>query len=345
MSYFDNFPLVYYKFGDDEPEVIWQNLSVYVDLLDQLSDQAAFYDTHHIIDGDRPDTMSYKLYEDVEFYWTFYLINPHIRRGGWPLTNQQLQERARESYPNWTITTTGDISGPKFVAGQTIRGGLSATVGTIVETNLELGQIVVDTRGYTDKVFEKVLLRLEQDSETGQYFIDLTRQDRWRSNYTVVSVTAIWESNPNNIIAPTNIVSRWDTSQFPDNKVYLQFDRQEPIPNSNDNKLWVTYTVQYYSNNNFIDNESVLVGTTWDDLVAVPLISAVEQYNSVHHYTNTNGDYVDINPFVQRPTSLIPVTYYDRMVARNDELREIKVIRPDAINQVATEFRKLLKGV
>jgi hypothetical protein len=345
MSYFDNFPLAYYKFGDNEPEVIWQNISAYIDLLDQLSDQTAFYDLHFIMDGDRPDTLSYKLYEDVEYYWSFYLINPHLRLSGWPLTNQMLQERARESYPHWTITTTGDISGPKFVAGQTVRGGLSATVGTIIENNLELGQLVVDTRGYTTKTFERLRLRLDRDPETGQYFIDLTRHDRWRPNYTVKSVTAIWESDPNNIITPSNIIRRWDTSAFPDGKIYLLFERQEPIPNSNNDRLWVTYDYEFYSNNNFQDNETVLVGTVYDDLVSVPLIGAVEQYNSVHHYTDTQGEYVDIDPFSPRPTGLIPVTYYDRMVAKNDELREIKIIRPDAINQVTTEFRKLLKGL
>ena len=345
MSYFNNFPITYYKFGDDEPEVLFQNISAYVDLIDQLADEASFYDFQYIIDGDRPDTLSYKLYGEVQYYWTFYLLNSHLRQSGWPLTNQILDQRKAESYPHWTITTTDDISSHRFVAGSKIRGGLSGTVGTIVETNLELGQLVVDTRGYVVKTFEAQKLKLDQDPETGQYFIDLTLHDRWRPNYSVSAVTGIWESDPNNIIRPTNIVKRWELTQFPDNKVYLQLQRTNPVPNSSGGTLWVTYDYQYYANDNFYDNETALVGTVWDDLEAIKLVRAVEQYNSVHHYEDTNGDYVDIDPFKQRVSGLIPITYYDRMVARNDQLREIKIIRPDAINQVLTEFRRMMKGL
>lgn len=345
MSYFTDFPITYYKFGDDEPEVLFQNISAYVDVVDQLADQTSFYDFQFILDGDRPDSLSYKLYGETQYYWTFYLLNPQLRLSGWPLTNQMLAERATESYPNWTITTTGDISGEKFVAGGRIRGGTSGTVGTIVETNLEMGQLVVDTRGFVTKTFERIKLRLDQDDETGQYFIDLTLHDRWRPNYRVSGINGIWESDPNNIVQPTNIVSRWDLTQFPDNKVYLQFERTNPVPNSNGGTLWVTYNYEYYTNDNFLDNETALIGTVWDDLKSIKLVGAVEQYNSVHHYNDTNGEYVDINPFEQQVSGLIPVTYYDRMIERNDELRKIKIIRPDAINQVTTEFRRALKGL
>jgi hypothetical protein len=78
--------------------------------------------------------------------------------------------------------------------------------------------------------------------------------------------------------------------------------------------------------------------------------SNVEQYNSVHHYENASKDYVDIGlvpsgtgtgafPSLSGKT---PITYFDRILAKNDSLREIKCLKPDVAVQVKAEFNKLL---
>jgi len=76
------------------------------------------------------------------------------------------------------------------------------------------------------------------------------------------------------------------------------------------------------------------------------LITGVtEQYNSVHHYEDTDGVITDINPatFNSASTSLIPITYLNRMTARNDALRTVDVFKPDVAAQVAAEFNNLLR--
>jgi len=71
--------------------------------------------------------------------------------------------------------------------------------------------------------------------------------------------------------------------------------------------------------------------------------SEVEQYNSVHHYENSSKEYVDIDPFNPSLGGLTPVTYSDRVYAKNDSLRELKVLKPSAVTQVQAEYNRLLK--
>lgn len=145
MAFFRNFPLINYKFGDETSTALFQNITAYVDLIDQVSDDASFYQKYTIKDGDRPDSLSYKLYNTVDYYWTFFLLNEHLRTQGWPLTVQELYEKSREYYPNQTIVTEDEFA-TTFKRGDTvIQGNVTnpSGKGVILERNLDLGQIVV----------------------------------------------------------------------------------------------------------------------------------------------------------------------------------------------------------
>ena len=58
-TYFENFPTVSYQFGVKLPAVAYQNLTAYVDIIDQIKDNIAFYRNYYIQEGDRPDPVSY----------------------------------------------------------------------------------------------------------------------------------------------------------------------------------------------------------------------------------------------------------------------------------------------
>jgi len=161
-TYFRNFPQIDYSFGNNEPLVKFQNLTAYVDVIDRLRDDISFYRKYYILEGDRPDQVSHKLYGSTDFYWTFYLLNDNLRLQGWPLTERELKLLAQETFPNTVLTTADDLTGV-FKVGQTVRGSTSGTSGTIVHRNLDLGQIHVsgnltfnNTEVITSQVGEEV---------------------------------------------------------------------------------------------------------------------------------------------------------------------------------------------
>lgn len=162
MGYFSNFPLKTYNFGDNESEVLFEDITAYVDIIDQLTDDVNYYEYVTIGDGDRPDTLSYKLYGTTDYYWTFFLLNEELRKGGWPLRSQELFEAIKSQYPNSVVYTESpmvnstDEDFPSWfnVGDLAIQGSAASpsAKGEVVERNLDLGQIIVKPIREVDEV-------------------------------------------------------------------------------------------------------------------------------------------------------------------------------------------------
>ena len=238
MPYFINFPEVAYKFGNESTFNAIQNIASYVDVIDSIKDQSSFYIKYTILDGERPDILSEKIYGTSRYYWTFYAMNDNIRRQGWPLPYSDLLAKAQFDYPNTTVVTRSLIF-DKFEVGDTVSGNTSGAQGTILRRNLDLGQIIVKV---------------------------------------------------------TN-------------------------------------------NKSFQDSEIITDGT---DTVTVQSSSA--EHLSAHHYENSDGIVVDIDPENGPGGLLTEITYLDKYVEANDDLKEIRVIKPENINQVARVFKEALTG-
>lgn len=238
--YFKNINLVNYNFGSNEDPAIFDNLTTYVDLLDQLRDEITFYKADYIQEDERPDQMSARLYGgNPNYHWTFFLVNKKLREQGWPVTEQEIRSLAKERYPHWVVTTTSNVAVlDKFMPGDTVEGLSSGSVGTVVERRLDLGQVVI--RG----------------------------DDNFNAERIVSGETAA-ERNENFIDAVANSPLNWE---------------------------------------------------------------------AVHHYTNTDKEIVDIDPYTQITSGLIPVTFLDRLISANTDLKSLAVIRPDAIEAIALEI-------
>jgi len=266
--YFKNFPFIKYSFGDNEPEVYFQKLSAAIDLFDDIKQNVSFTTKQTILDFERPDTLSYRLYNTVDYYWTFFLLNDKLRESGWPLHTDREQEIIEERYPHWSFITTGFFSGllskdqELFVTGV----GVSA-YAYVVKSDPSLGQIVLAP------TFEK------------QSLVDI--------------------DNP-----------RVPMSQ---SEVNLYFPSIQAL-------TFETNDVEYTLSGAFGPN------------------STTKEYLGVHHWEDTDGEYGQIDPLVQNTTGLKRITFKDNLQKRNQDIREIAVIRPGVINQIAGEFQKLIKS-
>jgi hypothetical protein len=235
MSYFRNVPFVPYRFGTSEEVTLHQDLGAYVDLVDQIRDNASFYKKYTIIDGDRPDNLSYKLYGSTKYYWTFFLMNEGLRERGWPLTNQQLLELVQSERDDTVLTTRDDLTGI-FNIGSVVTGVTSGISGTIIGRRLELGQLII----------------------------------------------------------------RGD----------LAFSPTEQITTT--------------------ENEV---------LRTIRLVGRADQFEAVWQYEDSDGRPVDVNPYTEPGAQFAAVSYYDRYVRDNDELKDIVIIKPSVIDAVFEQFQ------
>jgi len=249
-EFFRPFPKLLYQFGNGETTSLFQNISAFSSLVDEIKDDVTFHTVVTINDGERADTLSYKLYGTDEYYWTFYFLNDDIRESGWPVEQSKVYDLAKVVYPNRTLVTRANIAST-FLPGDEVRGVRSGARGIVVKRYLDLGQIIVrklNTANYTTSEF------IQPYKPSGE----------------------------------TNIGDR------------------------------------------------------------IEIESNQEQYNSVHHYENASKEYADIDPFTQAGADasalgLTPITYLDRMIEKNDNLRDIKVFLPGIVGQIQTEFVKLMR--
>ena len=146
MSFFANYPVIDYKFGDEILPSKFQDLSVYIDLLDQIVDDASFYEKYTILDGERPDTLSYKLYGTTAYYWTFFLLNEKIRRQGWPLTFQEVYANSKLYYQHTVFNTNKTMFDRMKIGDTVIQGNVAnpSSIGKVVKRDHDNGQLFVE---------------------------------------------------------------------------------------------------------------------------------------------------------------------------------------------------------
>ena len=241
MKYFKDYEDVLYLFGSNEQQTLTPNLSIYVDVIDQVKDDISFLTYYNILEGTRPDQASVQLYGTTLYYWTFYLMNPHLRERGWPLSQQTAFEKATKDYDIRVLTTRTKLT-DRFKIGQIIGGNVSGHTGKIVHRRLDLGQLYIS-------------------NNTGAFTAGETIQST---------------------------------------------------------------------------NSSGVVET-------IVLHSTELQINAAHHYENASKETVDIDPEVGPGAGITEVTWLERLIAQNDELRQIKVIRPNNIRQVSDAFKNALR--
>ena len=122
-----------------------KNLTAKAKLDDALLNNAGFYQTVEIIDGERPDHLSQRLYGNSNYHWTFLLLNPQIKNiwDDWPMGASQLIEYCTNKYQYLAADTDTDLNN-KFQIGETITGGVSGATGIVKEVHVNMGYIVIE---------------------------------------------------------------------------------------------------------------------------------------------------------------------------------------------------------
>lgn len=348
MTLFANYPLVDYRFGDELTTSIFQNITTYVDLIDQVADDAALYEYYFIPDGIRPDVLSYELYGTIDYYWTFFLLNDNLRQQGWPLDEQDVRALGKEFYPNKTLLTTYKMYDEFYVGNIAITGSINNPTfkGKILEKNLDLGQITV-------KPFKEVKTITVTDGGSGYTTaptVTITggggtaaRATAFVTNGAVTSIE-IDDGGDDYISAPTITIA------LPDSPTSSSGDRATATATVS------TYTISPPAQ---LKSRNSTYPTDWTEanVKRVNVHTVLDQYNATHHYSDTDGTwydlpvdfnsdtlYIDNRPNEAAVRDKVNTTYLNRLQEQNDELRKIKVFTRSMASQINTEFQKALRS-
>jgi hypothetical protein len=304
-NYFKEFPVVDYKFGNEETTTRFQHLGTAVDILHQVKEYAVYYQTYHIQNGERPEQLSYKLYGNVNHYWTFYLLNDHLRQGGWPLRDADVYPKAQEYYPNTVLAVDGVAmqQEPKVVLGKIVwmpsQEYLPMTKSTVFVTGNYLYFPNSKVAGKILKIDQKMAM-IWTDA-VGVRGVDtqcvaVTAEEG-------LAVIADPEYVPVNQYAIMQIEKKWD-----------EFDAPHHYEDVEGNWIYPSYSEKYP---NPFDHNKPFTTTADED----PRLRGGNSVNTMNS-----------------------VSYYQRLLNTNDVQKEISVIKADNINRVVSEFNRLLRS-
>ena len=99
--YFKNFPTIPYDAtGTGEFKSV-KNLLRRVGLRAKVKTNTMIYDTYDVKNGETPESIAFKLYDDSELHWVVMLINNITDRfHDWPMTEAQFLQYVNDKYTN-----------------------------------------------------------------------------------------------------------------------------------------------------------------------------------------------------------------------------------------------------
>lgn len=296
MSYFRNFPVLQYVFGNENYSVAFNKVGTYIDLVDQLKDDAAFYTYYNVREGDRPDQVANKLYGNPEYHWTFSLLNDDIRRDGWPLTEKVVKEKAEHDYPEETVTTRAEIN-DRFLINSVVEGATSGAKGKIVDKRFDFGQLVLDRCWATGPYFAfGTSAPPTTGIRTQGYYYPLYMREEYANAASTdgKSHIHIFDEFPGEVLfMPNKFAANADT--FGVTRHVRTLAEIETDFGTFDN-----FAEEYFdlltTTRPFIAEENII--TTENGLEQQVKIDAwTKQYNATHHYENADKKYVDVLPY------------------------------------------------
>ena len=106
--------------------------------------------------------------------------------------------------------------------------------------------------------------------------------------------------------------------------------------------IYVTKT----SVTNFNSSEQIISIVLQDGVnVTQQIVASIsEEYNSPAFYKNSSGERADFDPLVGPGALLTEVTRLEQLTEQNEDLRELKVIKPSVIGQVASSVKQALNA-
>ena len=149
MSYFKNFETISYDFDGNGIERDIKNIAQYSTIISKNLDNVAFYSYYNILDDERPDNVSQKLYGTPAYYWLFFIINDGLQNywHDWPKGSEALRNYVEQEFIGLAAIFDADVSAfGKFVVGGTVNGSLSNATGKV--------KAIYPTQGY---------IQIEQD--------------------------------------------------------------------------------------------------------------------------------------------------------------------------------------
>jgi len=99
--YFSLFPTIFYDAVGNGDDKIVTHLLKRVAVHSKASETVALFDTYDVRNGETPEMIAHKYYDDAEYHWVVLLVNNITDRyHQWPMNTRQFLAHLAERYDN-----------------------------------------------------------------------------------------------------------------------------------------------------------------------------------------------------------------------------------------------------
>ena len=157
--YFDHFPLTYYSLYDDVSNVkIGTNITTRVRISDEAKNKIAIYDEYDIRDGETPEIVADRFYNNPQLHWIILHVNDILDpRFDWPLSVNNLLKFCEGKYTNVNGTHHYEDSTGNVTNGNVILTSSSSFnnfyVGNVIINDTGSGTAVITSKLSSSNIF------------------------------------------------------------------------------------------------------------------------------------------------------------------------------------------------
>lgn len=166
MVFFTTFPKTKIDLFENGSTYEIKNTFKYAKIPDKFINNYLSYTKYTIMDGERPDIVSNKIYGTPDYYWTFFIVNDFLKNSysNWAMSRQKLQEFVKlymmDTVVNMRPRIVLDPDGILIRVDNTVvsnfdvknkepvRGNISGATGNVVDVDTNLQQLrITDVDG------------------------------------------------------------------------------------------------------------------------------------------------------------------------------------------------------
>ena len=126
--YFDMIPKIYYDTKANGQYNLLTNLMTRVKLRTDIKNDIYTYDYYNVVDGESPEIIAFKYYDNPEYHWTILVANDIIDYyEQWPMSTQKFEEFVKEKYENPQAVHHNEITQSSGDTTKTINVGMNIT--------------------------------------------------------------------------------------------------------------------------------------------------------------------------------------------------------------------------
>lgn len=382
MAFFKQFPVISYNTLSDG--IINDVIDIFrhVDVNEVLIDNASTYTFYEIKDGERPDTVSSRLYGTPDYYWTFFVTNDSLKSGlnSWPMEYNQHKSWIDQEYGDYSVLIFAPIQKRVIIDGDdTLEhidyiGGLDFTNVEIIDEDNNSAEIlkydinslqlwVHDVSSTSFLAKDKFRLRYKENPYQGEEYEEFEKQrlDWLKSIY-------LWtqKNYPTSYYSFTLRDLEEDGIVFDTPEYYELFYNEyfQSIIFESRKVFAKAYNAPKFYLDADIEEKSIISGfqaynLEYDlsELEIEPYIRGqLEEYEEVYSsftkglvtdvtndtYTNT---YTSGSYFIYRPNPIsTSISYLEYEEEKNFERRKIRIIRKEVIDDFVDRYKELIKS-